>query len=713
MRRAAPLLLALLLASSCGEHLGPGTPAQTPRPKLPEAEGAQILFGDLHTHTHFSLDAWAVNLPVLGGEGAHPPADACDFARYCAALDFWSINDHAEGLTPRHWDETRRAVRDCNAVTDPANPDLVTFLGWEWTQVGTEPANHFGHKNVVLRHVDDARVPPRPISALRPEFRESPIPPAVRFVLPIADFANRAYYFDWVKRFEETNATPLCEPGVDTRELPTDCLEFANEPRTLFEKLAQWGGEALVIPHGTTWGLMTPPASEIGMQLAGGQHDPTRQKLFEIYSGHGSAEEYRPWRADVRDEAGRPVCQEPTPGYLPCCWRAGEIIRERCDDPTSAACEEKAREARRHFAEAGVGGYRTIAGVSAADWLDCGQCRDCPLSVMDHRPAMSAQAALAEGAPTGDGAPGRFRFGFLGSSDTHKARPGNGYKETARSRMTDSMGKMSDLLGGEEEPADASREVVLAELPLQQRRYIERQSSFYVTGGLVAVHAADRTRDGIWEALVERRVYGTSGPRILLSFELLNGPAGPRPMGSEVETGAVPRFRVSASGARKQKPGCPAHAEAALGPARLETLCAGECFHPGDERWRIEAVEVARIRPRVSATEDLAELIDDPWRILPCPPAPDGCRVEFEDPEYPGLGREVVYYVRALQEPTPAIGADPTGCERDAEGRCLSVRLCGDDPDDPDDPDCLSPVAERAWSSPIFLTPGHSPNALE
>jgi hypothetical protein len=48
----------------------------------------------------------ALSIAVSGGNGLHPPADACDFARYCSALDFWSINDHAEGLTPRRWAET-------------------------------------------------------------------------------------------------------------------------------------------------------------------------------------------------------------------------------------------------------------------------------------------------------------------------------------------------------------------------------------------------------------------------------------------------------------------------------------------------------------------------------------------------------------------------------------------------------------------------------
>ncbi len=69
----------------------------------------------------------------------------------------------------------------------------------------------------------------------------------------------------------------------------------------------------------------------------------------------------------------------------------------------------------------------------------------------------------------------------------------------------------------------------------------------YASGGLAAIAATRLTRDGVLEALRARRVYATSGQRIVLRAQL-NG----RPMGSSFDLGAAKRetgrLRVSAFG---------------------------------------------------------------------------------------------------------------------------------------------------------------------
>jgi hypothetical protein len=669
------------------------------------ARGRQILFGDLHVHTTYSIDAFLYALPVFGGEGVHPPADACDFARYCSALDFFSINDHAEGLTPERWEETKRSIRACDErAGDATSPDLVPFLGWEWTQVGRTPDDHYGHKNVILRGLAEDQVPTRPITSLsEADLARAPL----GLVLDLAQRVLPEPYDDfvwWVARLAELEN---CPRDVPVRDLPADCRESAPTPAELFAKLDDWGLPALVVPHGLVWGIHAPPGARLDNQLAPGQHDPERQKLLEVYSGHGNGEEYRTWLDRTPEES---TCPAPSADFLHCCWQAGEIMRSRCGGLPEAVCEERVEEARRLAWEGGIAPTRVFPDAPPEAWLDCDQCRDCFKSALSPRAGESAQYALAVSREDAPPETSRFRFGFLASSDDHHARAGGGYKQVHRLGMTDARGLSSDLEGrllrrfgrGSAEP-DEPQPVVHEPRTFSALLDTERTSSFLYPSGLVAVHAEDRSRDAIWSALDRKEVYGTSGPRILLWFDLLNGSDGRRPMGSEVALDEPPRFEVRAVGSFVQQPGCPAESQRALSPERLERLCFGECYHPGDARHAITAIEVVRVRLRLSDDEPVAPLVEDPWRRFECPGSPEGCVARFDDPEFAASGRDTVYYARALQEPTPAINGANLRTEFDAQGRAIAVSPCYADERTPAEDDCLAPVQERAWSSPIYV----------
>lgn len=724
--RYLSLALSLLIAG-CGEHRDAGTLTphtrnaelqqewdssqrqHHPKQALERSNDYQILFGDLHVHTGFSPDALNVAMPIMGGDGLRTPADACDYARFCSALDFWSINDHAEGITPQRWQETKDAVRACNRIAGNSDtPDTVAFAGWEWSQVSQTRSQHFGHKNVIFPDIEDDQLPARVIAAPRDQLGKAPMNRLLTTALGLMDWPNRTQYFDYQTYYQELADVPICHPNLPSPLLPENCMELAATPEKLFEKLEQWQLDYLVIPHGNSWGLNTPPGTSFDKQLNRRQHAPQRQTLIESYSGHGNAEEYRSWRAIDIDDQGAEICPMPTENFEPCCWRAGEIIRERCESEalSNSECDERADQARLNYANAGIAGHLTIPGQTVSDWKNCGQCTDCFLPPMDHRPATSAQYALAIRNFDDQGTPLRFRFGMIGSSDNHRARGGVGYKEFGRFISTEATAPRVPVL---ERAFQDSREPLpysiplseQADAPLSRLRNMERQNSFYYSGGLVAALSDGRSRQSIWEALKARRVYATSGDRILLWFDQTDHQTA-KPMGSISEQSTTPQFQVHAVGAAQQLPGCPEYVSDVMEKARLDELCRGECFNPGNARKPLDRIEVIRIRPQISPDEPVDALIEDPWLSFDCNGKPQ-CTARFSDPEYSRGQRDSIYYVRAIQEPTPAINGGQLRCEYDENGQCIEVDPCYADSRSDYSDDCLAPVAERAWSSPIFV----------
>ncbi len=685
----------------------------------PAGDEKLILFGDLHVHTTLSADAFLSSLPLFSGTGVHPLGDACDFARYCSALDFWASTDHAESITPPRWQMVKDAVRACQKVSGgDAAPDMVSFIGYEWTQVGMTPAEHFGHKNVIFRDLDDDKVSARPIAAILQggDTAMRRMARSLTPLIPLRDFANRQAYFDYNKFMSETRGAKMCDREAASNTLPKDCMEFAATPGELVRRLFEEQKLApLIIPHGMTWGYYTPPGTDWQKALEPAER-PETFRLVEVYSGHGNSEEYRSW-ADVNIASdGKATCPPPTKDYLPSCWRAGEIIQARCmkaGEP-AATCKKRAAEARQNYADMGIAGHVTVPGATGADWLDAGQCTDCFLPSLNYRARLSAQAGLAQTRFADDGSTTRFTWGFIGSSDNHRARPGTGYKQVDRRQNTDARGAADEgwkaLMGGSKEgedeipvPRSYTREQLL-DLPGLQLVEGERQAAFLHTGGLAAVHAAGRSREAIWDALERRETYATSGQKILLWFDAVDPKGSKVAMGGGVDAKASPTFTVKAVGAFKQKPGCPDFAKAGMDEGRLTKLCSGECDNPSDERSRITRIEVVKIRPQKTKGEEVAPLIQDRFLVHACDASADGsCSFTFSDPAYATDGRDALYYVKAIQEAQPMINGDTLKCERDSSGKCVKVNLCYGDYRSGKD-DCLAPAEPRAWSSPIYVS---------
>src|SRR5262249_58152969 len=138
--------------------------------------------------------------------------------------------------------------------------------------------------------------------------------------------------------------------------------------------------------------------------------------------GRGNSEECRD-RPGAEGPEGEPVCSAPTPGFLPCCWRAGEIVRARCGDLPEGECEKRVVEARRLALEAGVHPERVLPDTTTEDWLDCDPCRDCFKPAPSLRPPQSLQYGLAiPNFPPAHGETHRLPPGFL-ASPHHPAPP--------------------------------------------------------------------------------------------------------------------------------------------------------------------------------------------------------------------------------------------------------------------------------------------------
>ncbi|MBJ21492.1 MAG: DUF3604 domain-containing protein [bacterium] len=289
-----------------------------------------------------------------------------------------------------------------------------------------------------------------------------------------------------------------------------------------------------------------------------------------------------------------------------------------------------------------------------------------------------------------------FQMGFIGSTDTHSATPG----------------------GAEEDN-------YVGHLGRRDAGYRNVQDHFFSNpGGHAVVWAEENSRDSIFEAMRRKETYATSGTRPVVRFfggpdldpSLCEAPdmierayARGTPMGGRIEGaggGSSMRFLVSA------------------------LKDAGVPEHPGTDLQRIQIIKgwidvAGETHERVV---DVAGDADNGASVDPnsCRPTGAGfdslCAV-WEDPDF-DAAQASFYYVRVVENPTcrwstlqcQAAGVNPfvENCSEQAQAATDEAHERGAQGDvfgkcclDPEEEPFYTPIIqERAWTSPIWYSPG-------
>ena len=273
-----------------------------------------------------------------------------------------------------------------------------------------------------------------------------------------------------------------------------------------------------------------------------------------------------------------------------------------------------------------------------------------------------------------------YRFGLVGSTDTHIAGGPAG----------ESGFFASDGLAV---PAEGTRPFDTS-APGGGRRYNASQNPLFSAAGLAGVWAEENTRDSIFDAFRRKETFATTGPRIRVRFfagyeypdGLVDDPgmvaeayAGGVAMGGElVEPGnRAPRFLVWATRDPASNPlqrlqvikgwvdGGEAHEQV------YDVACSdGLAVDPATHRCPDNGAGVNLDDCSVSGDAGDAEL-----------------RTLWTDPDFDPAQR-ALYYVRVLENPS-------------CRWSTWDAIRAGNEPR----PDLPAIIQERAWSSPIWITP--------
>jgi hypothetical protein len=296
-----------------------------------------------------------------------------------------------------------------------------------------------------------------------------------------------------------------------------------------------------------------------------------------------------------------------------------------------------------------------------------------------HRQGSYARRALLDGisqARNGKGNP--FQYGFIGDTDTHNA---------AASHEEDNYtGKFAF------ETVPAHRLNGIEGQPEGQKQQVREFSS----GGLAGVWAEENTRESIYDAMLRRETFGTSGPHIRVrvfggydfaaadlaaSDWAAAGYARGVPMGGELSAataGASPSLLIRA--AKDPKSGNLDRVQVVKGWVDAAGAQHEEVYDVAWSGGRERAPGTGKLPP-------VGDTVDALKGTYTNTIGDAGLEAVWTDPSF-DAALYAFYYVRVLEIPTPRWST------RDAAA--LGVPIPAGLP---------ASIQERAWSSPIWYTP--------
>ena len=273
-----------------------------------------------------------------------------------------------------------------------------------------------------------------------------------------------------------------------------------------------------------------------------------------------------------------------------------------------------------------------------------------------------------------------YRFGLVGSTDTH----------TAGGPAGESGFFASDGLA---DPPEGTRPFDTS-APGGGRRYNASQNPLFSAAGLAGVWAEENTRDSIFDAFRRKETFATTGPRIRVRFFAGYGyPDGvvddPGMVAEAYAGGVAMGGELVAPGSRAPRFLTWATRDPASNPLqRLQVIKGWVDGGEAHERvYDVACSDGLAVDPATHRCPDNGAVVN----LDDCSVSADAgdaeLRTLWTDPDFDPAQR-ALYYVRVLENPS-------------CRWSTWEAIRAGNEPR----PDLPAIIQERAWSSPIWITP--------